>query len=61
MIDKKLAAEITSAARVASAAPVTPIFIVNIRTGSRTALKTLLAALILRGVDVSRVPFASCH
>mmetsp|Transcript_25003 Transcript_25003/g.45038 ORF Transcript_25003/g.45038 Transcript_25003/m.45038 type:complete len:120 (+) Transcript_25003:814-1173(+) len=56
MRTKKLDAEIISAPNVASAAPGTPIASVNIRMGSRIALKIFDVALILRGVDVSRVP-----
>mmetsp|Transcript_12800 Transcript_12800/g.22007 ORF Transcript_12800/g.22007 Transcript_12800/m.22007 type:complete len:275 (-) Transcript_12800:133-957(-) len=56
MRTKNVTAEMTSAPNVASAAPGTPIARVNISMGSRTALKMFDAALILRGVDVSRVP-----
>lgn len=52
----KQVADITSAESVAIAAPVTPMDIVNIKIGSRIALKALAARLILNGVEVSRVP-----
>mmetsp|Transcript_28505 Transcript_28505/g.59411 ORF Transcript_28505/g.59411 Transcript_28505/m.59411 type:complete len:111 (-) Transcript_28505:369-701(-) len=45
-----------SAPNVASAAPGTPMARVNMRMGSRIALNKFEVALILRGVDVSRVP-----
>ena len=46
-----------SAAKVATAAPGTPIANVKIRIGSNTALKTLANALTLTGVLVSRIPW----
>mmetsp|Transcript_7424 Transcript_7424/g.16208 ORF Transcript_7424/g.16208 Transcript_7424/m.16208 type:complete len:120 (-) Transcript_7424:575-934(-) len=56
MSEKKLHAEISSAPNVANAAPGTPSAKENIRIGSRIALNIFEVALILRGVDVSRVP-----
>jgi hypothetical protein len=53
------AAEIISAAKVASAAPGTPIAKVKMRIGSNTALKTFAKALTLTGVLVSRMPIES--
>jgi hypothetical protein len=49
--------QLTSAASVANAAPLTPIANEKINIGSSTALNMLANALIFTGVPVSKIPF----
>jgi hypothetical protein len=49
-------ADVTSAAKVANAAPVTPILNVNIKSGSNIAFIKLEKREIFKGVTVSMAP-----